>query len=82
VSLDPSAPGLVEQDVFESIYNPGKLMVKGSWVGPSDAARFQPARIFDASTVRHRAVRIIRDYGMFDRRETPQYYPEVEQDPR
>ena len=26
---------------------------------------------------RLRRVRIVRDYGMFDRREAPQYYPEV-----
>ncbi len=25
--------------------------------------------------IRHRRVRVIRDYGMFDRAETPQYYP-------
>jgi hypothetical protein len=29
-------------------------------------------------TLRHRRVRIIRDYGMADRREAPQYYPPVE----
>jgi hypothetical protein len=27
--------------------------------------------------VRRRDVLVIRDYGMFDRREAPQYYPEV-----
>jgi hypothetical protein len=27
---------------------------------------------------RLRRVRILRDYGMFDRREAPQYYPDVE----
>jgi hypothetical protein len=27
-----------------------------------------------------RTVRIVRDYGMFDRREAPQYYPEVARD--
>jgi hypothetical protein len=26
---------------------------------------------------RLRRVRIVRDYGMFDRREAPQYYPEI-----
>jgi len=29
---------------------------------------------------RLRRVRVIRDYGMFDRREAPQYYPEVKKD--
>jgi hypothetical protein len=28
--------------------------------------------------LRHRHVRIVRDYGLFDRREAPQFYPEVE----
>ena len=27
--------------------------------------------------MRMRRVRVIRDYGMFDRREAPQYYPDV-----
>jgi hypothetical protein len=27
--------------------------------------------------LRHRQVRVVRDYGMRDRREAPQYYPEV-----
>jgi hypothetical protein len=27
--------------------------------------------------VRHRQVRVIRDYGMRDRREAPQYFPDV-----
>ncbi len=26
---------------------------------------------------RLRHIRVVRDYGMFDRREAPQYYPEV-----
>ena len=30
---------------------------------------------------RLRHVRVIRDYGMFDRREAPQYYPAVERRP-
>jgi len=28
--------------------------------------------------LRHRLMRNIRDYGMFDRREAPQYYPPVD----
>jgi hypothetical protein len=27
--------------------------------------------------VRRRSVRVVRDYGMFDRREAPQYYPDA-----
>jgi hypothetical protein len=29
------------------------------------------------ASLRHRQVRVIRNYGMRDRREAPQYYPEV-----
>jgi hypothetical protein len=34
-----------------------------------------------AGAVRHRIVRIVSDYGMFDRRESPQYYPDIERGP-
>jgi len=29
----------------------------------------------------HRIVRVVRDYGMFDRRESPQYYPAIDARP-
>ena len=78
IGLVRDAPGLNEVEVFDSIYNPGKVLVLGSWTSPDAAAAFRPGPSVDATTVRSRTVRIIRDYGMFDRRETPQYYPEVE----
>jgi hypothetical protein len=31
-----------------------------------------------AGDVRYRAIRVIRSYAMFDRREAPQIYPEVQ----
>jgi hypothetical protein len=31
----------------------------------------------DLGKPRHRWVRVIRDYGMIDRNEAPQFYPEV-----
>lgn len=58
----------------------------------SDARRYHPARILVATHAaaeafkgsvslqdgaRFRRVRAVRDYGMFDRREAPQYYPDV-----
>ena len=62
--------------MFESIYNAGKLVVLASWRDADAAAACTPEKL-DAASVRHRRVRIIRDYGMFERREAPQYYPEV-----
>jgi hypothetical protein len=34
--------------------------------------------LFAGISTRHRIVRVVRDYGMFDRRESPQYYPAIE----
>jgi heme-degrading monooxygenase HmoA len=69
------ARGLLDHDLYESIYNPGKMLLLASWRDASAAAAWQPNPTCGA--LRHRQVRIIRDYGMFDRREAPQYYPDV-----
>ena len=74
----PTAAGLMETEVFESIYNAGKLAILGSWHDAGAAATWTPNNSGAAASVRHRCVRVIRDYGMFERREAPQYYPEVE----
>jgi heme-degrading monooxygenase HmoA len=74
--LDPQAPGLVAHEVFESIYNPGKIVLLASWNSAAAAQAWSPQKP-DAANLRHRQVRVIRDYGMFERREAPQYYPEV-----
>ncbi|MGH7097292.1 MAG: antibiotic biosynthesis monooxygenase family protein [Stellaceae bacterium] len=67
--------GLVDGEVFESITNPGKLLLLAAWQDAA-AGRWQPGSPA-AGALRHRRVRIIRDYGMSDRREAPQYYPPV-----
>lgn len=77
IRLDRAAPDLNNAEVYASIYNPGKLLVLGLWAKPESAEGFRPGEVPGAETVRRRAVRVIRDYGMFDRREAPQYYPEV-----
>jgi heme-degrading monooxygenase HmoA len=71
---EPETPGLVDRELFESIANPGKLLLLVSWrdAAAADAERPRQAAGGD---LRHRRVRVIRDYGMFDRREAPQYYP-------
>ena len=66
--------GLVDHEVFESLYNPGKLVLLASW---DNAPAWQPNAIAGGG-LRHRHIRIIRDYGMFDRREAPQYYAPVD----
>jgi heme-degrading monooxygenase HmoA len=75
----PGTDGVVDREVFESITNPGKLLLLASWRDAAAARHWQPAAGGDDA--RHRHVRVIRDYGMFDRREAPQYYPSAG-DPR
>jgi len=67
--------GVVDQELWESIYNPGKLALVVSWTDAASAGRWHPDSGVGA---RHRQVRVIRDYGMMDRREAPQFYPPVE----
>jgi heme-degrading monooxygenase HmoA len=77
LGLDRSGNGLVTQEIFESIYVPGKLLVLTSWRDAKAAEGLAPKTPAGAKSLRHRSVRIIRDYGMFERREAPQFYPEV-----
>jgi heme-degrading monooxygenase HmoA len=68
--------GLVQQDTYESIYNAGKLLLLASWRSADAAGDWTPLPPRQGE-LRHRQVRVVRDYGMFERREAPQYYPEV-----
>jgi heme-degrading monooxygenase HmoA len=72
----PAGGSLLEAHFFKSIYNPGKWLLLASWKG-STATWAPPSSSNYTKEIRHRTVRVIRDYGMFDRREAPQYYPEV-----
>ena len=74
LGLDTHRDDLVHVEVFESIYNPGKLLLLGLWRDAAAAKRWNPPH---AAFARLRHVRIIRDYGMFDRREAPQFFHEV-----
>jgi heme-degrading monooxygenase HmoA len=68
----------MDHDVFKSITDPGKRAVLCSW-RTAEAAKVWMPRPFEGVTgIRHRVVRIIRAYGMFDRREAPQYYPDAQ----
>src|SRR5215831_13652959 len=78
LDLSADAEGLIEQDALGSLYHPGKLMLVAAWRDVARARSWCPTAPVGASWIRHRSVRVIRDYGMFDRREAPQFYPEVE----
>ena len=67
--------GLVQQDTYESIYNAGKLLLLASWRS-ADAAG-HGSRCRPTGRTASSSGRVVRDYGMFERREAPQYYREV-----
>ena len=47
------------------------------WRDDEAAKAWTPTKPDAAASLRHRSVRVIRDYGMSDRREAPQFYPDV-----
>jgi heme-degrading monooxygenase HmoA len=81
VGFSLHAEGLAEYDMFESITNPGKMLLLTSWKTAEDSARWTPSSFGGVAELRHRRVRNVRDYGMFERREAAQYYPDVNPQP-
>ena len=76
LGFDPETSGVVEWDVFESVATPGNAIALVKWDGPSAADAFARSATLPES-VRLRTIRVVRDYGMFDRREAPQYFAEA-----
>lgn len=76
LGLAPDAPGLVGWDVFDAVLTPGDITLLLSWRDQAAALAFEGA-VSLQDGARLRRVRVVRDYGMFDRREAPQYYPDV-----
>jgi hypothetical protein len=76
LGLAPTASGLVAWDVFDAVLTPGDIILLLSWRSQGDAEAFEhTASPPEGARLRH--VRVVRDYGMFDRREAPQYYPDA-----
>jgi hypothetical protein len=78
LGLDRHAQGLTDHDLFTSITNPGKLLLLASWNTADNAAHWTPTNVSGVAALRHRRMRNVRDYGMFERREAPQYYPDAQ----
>ena len=76
LGLDLGAAGLVGWDVFEAVLTPGDVALLASWrdAPAADAHERAAAPTVEA---RFRRIRIVRDYGLHDRREAPQYYPPI-----
>jgi heme-degrading monooxygenase HmoA len=77
LGLVPDAVGLVSWDVYDAVLNSGDVILVMTWRDQAAADRYA-ARGANPEGARLRQVRIVRDYGMYDRRESPQYYPELE----
>jgi hypothetical protein len=59
-----------------SLLTPGEIILLLSWKDHGAAEAFD-SKVTLREEARLRRVRVVRDYSMFDRREAPQYYPEV-----
>lgn len=74
----PGADGVVDAEAYAGINTPSRALLLVSWRDADAMSAWRPPDAFDvAGRVRHRRVRVVRDYGLTDRREAPQYYPEV-----
>ena len=74
--VPPNATGLVGWDVFDAVLTPGDAILLLTWRDEGAAEAFENSLALPEDR-RLRRIRIVRDYGMFDRREAPQYYPDV-----
>ena len=77
LGVDLNNVGVTDYDVWASIYNPGKIAVLVGWKDAKAAEGWQPKPTEGVDRLRHRKVRVVRTYGRFDRREAPQFYPDV-----
>ncbi len=76
LGLAPNAQGLVGWDVFDAVLTPGDIILLMSWRSQGEAEAFERSLV-PTDGIRLRRVRVVRDYGMFDRREAPQFYPDA-----
>jgi len=76
LGLVPDTSGLISWDVFDAVLTPGEILLFICWRNDRAGKLFEGSVALQKDA-RLRRVRVIRDYGMFDRREAPQFYPEV-----
>ncbi|REK76838.1 antibiotic biosynthesis monooxygenase family protein [Paenibacillus paeoniae] len=68
--------GLISWDIFDAVLESGQFISLLNWRHAADAEAFEKHVKLDDTARIHR-VNIIRDYGMHDRREAPQYFPDA-----
>jgi hypothetical protein len=77
LGLRPKAAGLAGWDVFDAFLTPGDIILMMVWKSKEHAEAFSKTIMLPPGG-RLRHIRVVRDYGMFDCREAPQYYAAVE----
>ena len=60
----------------DAVLSSGEVILLLSWLDYSAADAIRTTVTLHGNA-RLRQVRVVPDYGMYDRRENPQYYPEV-----
>lgn len=76
LGLNPWAADGTSWDIFDAVLTPGDLILLITWKDAAAAQAYEDASPPNDRT-RIRRVRIIRDYGKYDRREAPQYYADA-----
>jgi heme-degrading monooxygenase HmoA len=76
LGLNPWAADSTSWDIFDAVLTPGDLILLITW---RDAAAAQAREDMSArnDNARVRQVRIVRDYGKYDRREAPQDFADA-----
>ena len=77
LGIPSKAEALVSWDVFDAVLTPGNVILLMFWRDHLQAGVFDNT-ISLQDGARLRRVRVVRDYGMYDRREAPQYYPDAQ----
>jgi hypothetical protein len=74
--MNPWAGDSLSWDLFEAVLSPGDLILLMTWKSSAAADAYErPLNLHEDARIRR--VRVIRDYGKYDRREAPQYYPDA-----
>ncbi|SOE98947.1 Heme-degrading monooxygenase HmoA [Burkholderia sp. OK233] len=81
LGLDTGESSLIAWDAFDALMTPGDVIAVATWADLEAAEAFERnAPLPEGVRLRH--IRIVREYGMFDRREAPQYFAEAQPEAR
>jgi hypothetical protein len=76
LGLNPRAAGSKSWEIFDAVLTLGDLIVLISWKDNAAEQAYEDS-FFAKDNARSRRDRVIRDYGEYDRREAPRYYPDA-----